>query len=104
MGWGCYRHEIDAESESWNAQIDALLPDGASHGKPFNWGRDGQVCPFCWAELEKIKTLYEQALSDIMSDPGIARRIATETLKKATEIVLCRMDPEAPQKQKAQNR
>lgn len=104
MGWGCYRHEVDAESENWNSQIDALLPDGASHGRPFNWGRDGQVCPFCWAELEKIEKLYGQALSDIISNPGIASQIARETLRKATEIVLHPMDAEAPPKRKTQKR
>lgn len=94
MGWGCYRHEVDADTENWNAQVDKLLPDGASHGKPFNWGRDGQVCPFCWTELEKIQKIYSKALSEILTNPKSAITIATQAFEEAKKVELHRMETE----------
>ena len=44
MGWGCYRHEVDAGSVSWKRQMDLVTPLGT-------FGRDGEICPFCWEEL-----------------------------------------------------
>lgn len=101
MGWGCYRHEVDADTENWNAQIDKLLPDGASHGKPFNWGRDGQVCPFCWEELEKIQKIYSKALSDIINNPEGALLIATHAFEDAEPIDLHPMDTETAKKRRS---
>lgn len=101
MGWGCYRHEVDAESENWNAQIDALLPDGASHGKPFNFGRDRQVCPFCWEEMEKIQKIYGKALVDIVNYPEGARQIATDAFKEVEKIEQCPMDTDPEPQRKS---
>jgi len=98
MGWGCYRHEVDCDSDNWKAQIDKLLPDGASHGKPFNWGRDGQVCPFCWEEQEKIVKIYSTALSDILRNPEGAAPIACVAFKDAESISLHPMESEPQQK------
>lgn len=92
MGWGCYRHEIDAGSENWEAQINKLLPDGRTHEKPFDWGRDKQVCPFCWEELEKIKNIYQKALGEIQDNPAGAGLIAQHAFEDAEKVELHPMD------------
>lgn len=86
MGWGCYKHEVDAGSEHWEAEIKKLIPNERSHGKPFDWGRDGQVCPFCWEELEKIKNIYQKALFEIQERPEMARGMATQAFKDALTV------------------
>lgn len=98
MGWGCYRHEIDAESDNWKAKITALIPDGRSYGKPFDWGRDGQVCPFCWVELEQITNIYQKALGQIQDHPEQAETIALHAFEDAEKIELHPLDTDSPKK------
>ena len=50
MGWGCYRHEWDAESEEWKTKME-LLCETKLRETPRTWGRDGQICPACWEDL-----------------------------------------------------
>lgn len=51
MGWGCYRHEWDAGSDSWQKAANELC-DRKLKETPRTFGRDGQVCPSCWNEAE----------------------------------------------------
>lgn len=88
MGWGCYRHEIDAGSENWKKKFATLIPNGRSHGQPFDWGRDEQVCPFCWEELERMKTIYQKALGEILEHPESAHMIATMAFEEAEAVEL----------------
>jgi hypothetical protein len=88
MGWGCYRHEVDAGSENWEKKLKSLIPNGRSHGKPFDWGRDGQVCPFCWEELEAVNRIYSKALAEINEKPEAAGLIATQAFEEAEKIEL----------------
>ena len=70
MGWGCYKHEWDANSECWNEALKSLCESRlASHG---DWGRDTAICPKCWAELEDQRTELLEALKAmvVMSDRG----------------------------------
>ena len=46
MSWGCYKHEMDRGSDAWQATVAEITPKDC---KP--WGRDGEVCPACHAEL-----------------------------------------------------
>lgn len=58
MGWGCYRHECDAGSENWKNKLEQLSQaqlDGSRSGRlPHSWGRDVQICPWCWEERDKL--------------------------------------------------
>ena len=58
MGWGCYRHECDAGSEKWKKKIHELSQaqlDGArAKCLPYTWGRDMEICPWCWEERERL--------------------------------------------------
>lgn len=60
MGWGCYKHEADAGSESWQKKVTEM--SNARLSVPtHDWGRDGEVCPWCWEELEaKLAALLER--------------------------------------------
>lgn len=51
MGWGCYKHEWDAGSENWDKALGELC-DRKLTEKPLTFGRDGQICPACYTELE----------------------------------------------------
>lgn len=64
MGWGCYKHEMDAGSEAWTEKLDALCDKKLAEGKP-TWGRDGQICPACWEELEKERDLLQAHFRDL---------------------------------------
>lgn len=50
MGWGCNKHEIDAGSDDWDAALERLCDRKLLEKKSF--GRDGQICPLCWEEME----------------------------------------------------
>jgi len=52
MGWGCYKHEWDAGSDNWMAAIRALCKRKLKESVPRTWGRDLQICPACYEELE----------------------------------------------------
>ncbi len=90
MGWGCYRHEVDAGSEHWEKQIEKLLTENrrGNHKPPFTWGRNGQVCPFCWEELEKIKNIYQKALGEIQRLPEAAQTIALHAFEEVEAVEL----------------
>lgn len=51
MGWGCYKHEVDAGSTAWDAKMGELC-DAKLATSPRTWGRDEAICPFCWDEME----------------------------------------------------
>ena len=50
MGWGCYKHEIDAGSENWNTQVDKLCSHEWDTQPHKSWGRQLEICPFCVEE------------------------------------------------------
>ena len=52
MGWGCYKHELDADSEDWSRHEDELC-ERKLRETPRTFGRDGRVCPLCFVELEQ---------------------------------------------------
>lgn len=88
MGWGCYRHEIDADSDNWKKKVQAMLDGKGCHRQPFTWGRDGQVCPFCFDELERMHKIYSKALIDIINNPEGAILIATQAFEDCEPIDL----------------
>ena len=60
MGWGCYKHEMDAGSKNWKAAVEKATPP------PYeSWGRDEEVCPKCWSELKEISKDMLAALEAI---------------------------------------
>lgn len=61
MGWGCYKHECDATSEMWKEKVDALSNERLKLDTG-DWGRDGEVCPFCWEEQEAELTSLREKL------------------------------------------
>ena len=46
MGWGCYKHEMDAGSDNWKADLESITPP-AYH----SWGRQEEICPKCFIEI-----------------------------------------------------
>lgn len=52
MGWGCYKHEWDAGSENWDKVLSELC-DRKPEERPLTFGRDNQVCPACFMEMER---------------------------------------------------
>lgn len=67
MGWGCYKHEWDVGSENWKERMDALC-DRKLQETPRTFGRDEQVCPACYEELE-------QKLEEVMDVVRAADRL-----------------------------
>ena len=61
MGWGCYKHEMDAGSEHWKEAVEQACPP------PYeSWGqRDQEVCPECWIELKSERDDLLAALESI---------------------------------------
>ena len=58
MSWGCYKHEMDADSEHWKAAVAKATPP------PYeSWGRHEEVCPECWMELKRERDLLKALLS-----------------------------------------
>ena len=51
MGWGCYKHECDIGSEKSQEKLAELVQREEDKGFP-SWGRDAQICPFCYEEME----------------------------------------------------
>ena len=51
MGWGCYKHEWDAGSESWREYAAEMCNKHLAATNHADWGRDAQICPKCYDEL-----------------------------------------------------
>lgn len=51
MAWGCYKHEWNISSEDCQAHLCKLVAREKIKGFP-TWGKDGQICPACYEELE----------------------------------------------------
>ena len=64
MGWGCYKHKVDAGSNPWENKMEELC-DSKLSKCPLTWGRDLSICPFCYAELEFSWRRMEIALLKI---------------------------------------
>lgn len=52
MGWGCYKHEWDAGSADWRTAAERICNERLEKTARADWGRDGQICPKCYEELE----------------------------------------------------
>ena len=64
MGWGCYKHEWDAGSTDWKTVVFNLC-DRKLKDNPRTFGRDGEVCPKCFEELEKQNKKLHEVLKDL---------------------------------------
>ena len=81
MGWGCYKHEWDAGSDSWREHAGRLCEERLRTA--LDWGRDGQICPKCYEEL------LERHADEL-------ERLRTElTAKHAGELEYLRAENEA---------
>jgi hypothetical protein len=62
MGWGCYKHEMDAGSEMWVDAKDRVVAQGLKNG---TFGRDDEICPLCYeemsSELQRLKGIEQAA-------------------------------------------
>lgn len=85
MGWGCYRHECDAGSEKWKQKADALC-DTQLELLPRSWGRDGEICPFCYEELAWLVENLNRKLSISQYDTK-AQAKYIEELKETIEVL-----------------
>ncbi len=85
MGWGCYKHGWDAGSEAWRQAATDLSNrklEAAERGEePITFGRDGEVCPSCWIELEGRHKESVEALKGECAMVEKAQDILTEALK-----------------------
>jgi len=81
MGWGCYKHEIDAGSDTWERKMDSLAEKKLEPGDRKSWGRDGEICPFCWEEMEIEHARYKKALEVLAGAPHVwERSVAQDAL------------------------
>ena len=66
MGWGCYKHEWDAGSPNWQAYLENLCNERLARDHK-DWGRDSEICPKCFEELEaerdRLKALNAELLA-----------------------------------------
>lgn len=83
MGWGCYKHEWDKGSESWEKTL-AELCERKLEESPRTFGRDGQICPECWNELEKENSRLQHENEELR-----------DKLADTNYDMLCRFDREA---------
>ena len=56
MGWGCYKHEWDAGSDNWQAYAKRLCTERLDKTQRADWGRDCEICPKCFEEMETEAT------------------------------------------------
>ena len=82
MGWGCYKHEMDAGSKNWTKHAEELANEHLKKTGSANWGRDAEICPVCYKEMvdtirETIEfmesmrhELYEQSLKNQQPAPN----------------------------------
>lgn len=82
MGWGCYKHEWDAGSENWRKFVVALCNRKLKEN-PRTFGRDGEVCPKCYLELQQALELDEKR---VVQDSR--RRAARENVIEHARISL----------------
>lgn len=61
MGWGCNKHEIDEGSVTWNEKLESLVEREEKRRFP-TWGRHGQICPFCFEEMEARLAAAEELI------------------------------------------
>ena len=61
MGWGCYKHEMDAGSDAWGAAVRSVC-DRKLAEHPRSFGRNLEVCPLCYEDAEKRIAELEAAL------------------------------------------
>ncbi len=59
MGWGCYKHEIDAGSFDWNNSAEKLCERKLKE-EHLTFGRHGEVCPKCYIDLEERLAAAEE--------------------------------------------
>ena len=78
MGWGCYKHKMDAGSESWQGVVKEATPENY-----YPWGRDGEVCPACWMELERERNLLQRFIKVML---GHNAKLCTECDGKTTVV------------------
>ncbi len=71
MGWGCYKHEWDAGSESWREYLDELCERMLEAPSGRTWGRDVEVCPKCWVEMERKLLETASALQILRRENGL---------------------------------
>ena len=74
MGWGCYKHEWDLGSEAAQAKLDELIRREQDKGFPA-WGRDSNICPACYEELEAALAAARKEAEEAKA--LVARREAT---------------------------
>ena len=67
MGWGCYKHEWDIESENCQEVMSALM-DRKLAEHPLTFGRDNAVCPACWNEIEAERDALRAELATVKAE------------------------------------
>ena len=73
MGWGCYKHEWDIESDACQDVLKDLCRERLQK-EPRDWGRDGAICPLCWTEQEQQKDALLETLKDALERiPNLTR-------------------------------
>lgn len=88
MGWGCYKHEVDAGSEAWGKKLVELC-DLQLKREPRTWGRDSQICPWCHEELEAENERLVQAIKDAPCPFGRYLESKTNTCISCGKISKC---------------
>jgi len=70
VGWGCYKHEWDAGSEAWREHLSELCERMLEAPGDLTWGRDLEVCPKCWVELEMAWRRQNAAVGALNKELG----------------------------------
>lgn len=78
MGWGCYKHEWDAGSEHWTRYLKVLANQKLRERPHRSWGRDGQICPKCYVELEKENAALRARVAELSGDREAVTRKCRE--------------------------
>lgn len=86
MGWGCYKHEMDAGSEIWTEELAKLCEEKLKEN-PRTWGRNFSICPLCYIELEKALKDLVEAYGNIEGHSERCPCLACEAWDRARKIL-----------------
>ena len=84
MGWGCNRHEVDAGSARWREKLDELVDREEERGFP-TWGRQGEICPFCYEELVTRLAELEDERDELQTAVELSQDAYTGTQEELCE-------------------
>lgn len=81
MGWGCYKHEIDAGSKDWEKAKDRVMRWELALGN-VSFGRDNEICPLCFEKMKKELSEAKSTIKGKEVDLQYISRVGIRLMRK----------------------